>query len=169
MGSKLKELQKLYKGDENNLLYYYSSPGFTYDLFGCKLAIDHDLNYRMVFRYFDPKIKILGKPDFYCEGMIPESIKQKLTELIAVGFSDLKPIYSPYSNHYVPDDTGSHEYLINTKDGFLRSSLYSISFSDHIQFKTKNEILYYELHCKLLKWIQGLYDFVKQIHYSDLK
>jgi len=169
MGFKLKELQKLYKGDENNLLYYSSSPGFSADLFNCKLAIDHDFNYRMVFRYFDPKIKILGKPDFYCEGMAPESIKQKLIELIAVGFSDFKPIYSSYPNNYVPDDTGNHEYLINTKDGFLRSTLYSISFSDHKQFKMKSEKLYFEMHCKLLKWIKSLYELVKQTHYSDLQ
>ena len=162
MGFTLKEIQNRNAGDKNYLLYVSSFPGFTLDLFRFDFTVDHHYNYRLRFSYFDPKIKVPRKPDFYCEGILSGSIKEILQKFILQDLNDIYAYNSPNAGKYVPDDIGHYSYKIKNGSDFLGATLYYPNPSHIERFENNTGKQFYNLHCKIVEWIESLYGFIKE-------
>lgn len=161
MGFTLKEIQKLNAGDKNYLLYVSSFPGFTIDLFRFDFTVDHHYNYRLCFSYFDPKIKIPRKPDFYCEGMLPKNITEMLQELMLNHLEDIYVYNTSDADQYL-EDIRFYSYKIKNGSDFLGATLYYPNPSHIERFENSTGKQFYNMHCKIVEWIESLYHFIKK-------
>jgi hypothetical protein len=140
---KYNEEKELIQLDEKYFFAFSKDNGFSFDLFGAELVIDHGFNYEF-------EMSVFGKEPYIEKGIAPPIIQDYLEDLIVLDYSLLKLSYD--YNHPGRNGQGGSQLLINIEEDSTNILFAEEPIIEH--FKNPTEQFFYSFYQFLSNWIE---------------
>lgn len=140
--------------NEKYLFCFIHSDGFTPDLKGIDLYVDRNYKFELLVQSMErPTNYSQDNFQSYLEGQLPETLQKKLVHLFS---KDLSKIKEDYSDQCEFSHQGSQMYIINGKDGQIKTSIDLEPSNDPLEFKV--EKIFFKFNKELNEWLNFLFE-----------